>query len=265
MKILGVVGPGATTLCERVADRLDGRVATVESRAGVTLDDNDHGRPSSVETAYELDGDGGWVATGHGRTLEDVLDDLAATHDYALLSGFSDADVPTVEIGRSDASRTVLSVEDADSADVETIVDAVTSVEPHVTLATLVERVKQSPKADRAGAIATFTGRVRALDSDDDERTVRLEFEKYEGVAESRMETISSELESREGVETVLMHHRTGVIEDGEDIVFVVVLAGHREEAFRGVEDGINRLKDEVPIFKKETTVESDFWVHERD
>jgi molybdopterin synthase catalytic subunit len=60
------------------------------------------------------------------------------------------------------------------------------------------------------------------------------------------------------------MHHRVGVIEDGEDIVFVVVLAGHREEAFRTVEDGINRLKDEVPIFKKERTTDEEFWVHEQ-
>jgi molybdopterin synthase catalytic subunit len=60
------------------------------------------------------------------------------------------------------------------------------------------------------------------------------------------------------------MHHRTGVIEAGEDIVFVVVLAGHRREAFRAVEDGIDRLKDEVPIFKKETTEAEEFWVHRR-
>jgi molybdopterin synthase catalytic subunit len=60
------------------------------------------------------------------------------------------------------------------------------------------------------------------------------------------------------------MHHRTGVIREGEDIVFVVVLAGHREEAFRTVEDGINRLKDEVPIFKKESTTEEEFWIHEQ-
>ena len=42
------------------------------------------------------------------------------------------------------------------------------------------------------------------------------------------------------------------------------MLAGHREEAFRTVEDGINRLKDEVPIFKKETTESEEFWLHER-
>jgi molybdopterin synthase catalytic subunit len=55
------------------------------------------------------------------------------------------------------------------------------------------------------------------------------------------------------------------VIEAGEDIVFVVVLAGHRREAFRAVEDGIDRLKDEVPIFKKEATEAEEFWVHQRE
>ena len=78
------------------------------------------------------------------------------------------------------------------------------------------------------------------------------------------MDAISAELEEREGVFEVVMHHRTGVVEYGEDIVFVVVLAGHRDEAFRTVEDGINRLKDEVPIFKKEVTTDEQFWVHER-
>jgi molybdopterin synthase catalytic subunit len=78
------------------------------------------------------------------------------------------------------------------------------------------------------------------------------------------MATIAAELEEREGVFEVLFHHRTGVVADGEDIVFVVVLAGHRREAFRTVEDGIDRLKDEVPLFKKETTEAEEFWVHDR-
>jgi molybdopterin synthase catalytic subunit len=60
------------------------------------------------------------------------------------------------------------------------------------------------------------------------------------------------------------MHHRTGVVPAGEDVVFVVVLAGHRGEAFETVSDGIDRLKDEVPLFKKEVTVDEEFWRHER-
>ena len=74
----------------------------------------------------------------------------------------------------------------------------------------------------------------------------------------------SADLEARDGVHAVRLHHQTGVVEAGEDIVFVVVLAGHREEAFETVSDGIDRLKAEVPLFKKEVTVEEAFWVHER-
>jgi len=125
--------------------------------------------------------------------------------------------------------------------------------------------VKASPRADRSGAIATFTGRVRARDAKDDAPTEYLEFEMYDGVAQRTMRTIESELQERDGVLEVAMHHRQGVIPDGEDIVFVVVLAGHREEAFETVRDGINRLKDEVPIFKKEVTAEETFWVHEAE
>ncbi|MFW6317217.1 MAG: molybdopterin synthase, partial [Halorubrum sp.] len=134
-----------------------------------------------------------------------------------------------------------------------------------ITRETLVERVEASADAERSGAIATFTGRVRARDAPDDDRTTHLAFEKYEGVAEARMDDIAAELTERDGVFDVRMHHRTGVIEAGEDIVFVVVLAGHRREAFRTVEDGIDRLKDEVPIFKKEATESETFWVHRRD
>jgi molybdopterin synthase catalytic subunit len=260
MQVLGVAGPGAATLCERVAPRLDGRVATVESLPSASSGAD---RPDGVDAGFGLGDDGTWTGTGTDQTLDALLDDLAATYDYALVAGFPDAKIPTVTLGDAAARDAVCTYEDVSDVDPADVVDAVAESEPRVTLQTLVERVKASPRADHAGAIATFTGRVRAKDAEDDPRTVQLEFEKYEGVADERIATIEDELTARDGVQEVRMYHRTGVIEDGEDIVFVVVLAGHREEAFRTVEDGINRLKDEVPIFKKETTVESDFWVHD--
>jgi molybdopterin synthase catalytic subunit len=128
-----------------------------------------------------------------------------------------------------------------------------------------VAAVKRSASADRAGAIATFTGRVRERDGPDDDRTRYLEFEKFDDVADRTMRTIETDLEAREGVIDVRLHHRTGRVDAGEDIVFVVVLAGHRREAFRTVEDGIDRLKDEVPLFKKEVTAAETYWVHERE
>lgn len=144
------------------------------------------------------------------------------------------------------------------------LVSALQETEPYETLGSLVNRIKQSDRSPYAGAIATFTGRVRTQEDEDDTPTDHLEFERYDPVAGERLAAIRDSLIARPGVEDVLLHHRTGRIEAGEDIVFVIVLAGHRDEAFATVKDGIDRLKEEVPIFKKEVTVENEYWVHNR-
>jgi molybdopterin synthase catalytic subunit len=257
MKTLNLVGPDAVELADRLVPRLDGRVATVETLPETAARDTD------AAAAYGLATGGSWIGAGDGQSLTDLLDSLVPDYDYALTVGFEDVRLPTVAVGDADAGDVVATLPDAE-ADLDPVLDAVADLDPRVTLESLVERAKASPLAERSGAIATFTGRVRVKDADDDTPTTQLEFEKYEGVAADRMRTIRTELEERDGVFEVLMHHRTGVIREGEDIVFVVVLAGHREEAFRTVEDGINRLKDEVPIFKKESTTDEEFWIHER-
>jgi molybdopterin synthase catalytic subunit len=272
MRTLGIVGPDSGTLADRLVGRLEGRVALVRGEASGTTDGSatdgsatDGGvaaRRERAATTYEL-GPEGWRARGEATTVDEVLDRLAPDHDYGLVLDRPDARLAQVDTGDGDAIEAELTV-DAD-ADLDPVLDLLSGLDPHVTLESLVARVKESPRADRAGAIATFTGRVRAKDSEDDSPTQYLDFEKYEGVAERRMRELEADLEERDGVLDVVMHHRTGVIPDGEDIVFVVVLAGHRREAFRTVEDGIDRLKEEVPIFKKEVTVEETFWVHERD
>jgi len=222
---------------------------------------------TNVDGRFELTDDGEWHGHGTHRSPMELLDSLAADYEYAVVDGLRHHRLPTVVIGDAEpapSGSVVSTASEAKAVDIDDIVDRVDEFEPHITLETLIQRAKASPKADRSGAIATFTGRVRAKDSPEDARTEHLSFEKYEGVAEQRLKTISEELTDREGVFEVLMHHRVGLMEDGEDIVFVVVLAGHRTEAFRTVEDGINRLKDEVPIFKKETTTDEEFWLHEQ-
>jgi len=276
MKVLGVVGPsdsGKTTLVERLVDRLTdrGRVATVKHLTHAPAVDTEgkdtaRHRGAGATATFGITDDDGWFATGSDRTLEETLDGLAPAYEYAVLEGFSGAAVPQVVLGgRDHAGPELAAAPTAGSIDVDAVLEALSDAEPHVTLGTLIERVKAEPAAEQAGAIATFTGRVRAKDHPDDEPTEFLDFEKYDGVAEEKMTRIERELEQREGVIDVRLHHRTGVIEYGEDIVFVVVLGGHREEAFRTVRDGIDRLKDEVPIFKKEVTVDEEFWVHEQE
>ena len=276
MQVLGIAGPsdaGKTTLVERLTARLSerGAVATVKHlRTKPTVDtegkDTARHRAAGAAVTYGVTDDAGWFATGDERTLDGTLADLAPEFDYALVEGYSAAAIPTVALaGRAHAGETVLAAEDADAVDLGELLAAVEDPEPYETLGSLVADVKRSEAAEYAGAIATFTGRVRRKEDPDDEPTESLEFEKYEGVADERMATIREELTAREGVRAVRLHHRTGVVESGEDIVFVVVLAGHREEAFETVSDGIDRLKDEVPLFKKEVTVEEEFWRHERE
>ncbi|CAI49228.1 molybdopterin synthase catalytic subunit [Natronomonas pharaonis DSM 2160] len=255
-----VVGSDADAAAERLVSTLDGRVGVVREAA-----DPADGSTAVGATTYTL-GDG-WRADGGDLSVDGALDRLAPDHDYALVVGVDGVRGPTVVAGDydDDPENLLAAAERAADLDAEQIQDGLQETEPYETLESLVAAVKRSPDADYAGAIATFTGRVRAKEDADDERTRFLEFEKYDAVADERMDTIATELEQRDGVFEVLLHHRTGRVPDGEDIVFVVVLAGHRDEAFRTVEDGINRLKDEVPLFKKEVTEAETFWVHERD
>ncbi|MBZ6495717.1 molybdopterin synthase [Natrinema longum] len=276
MHVLGVRDEGADddaleSVVDRIVDRLAerGRVGVV--RYDATIADGTHARESMTlggDVTYDLGVDGDWTASGTGLSVGDALDSLATDCEYAVVVNVPTLQYPSVIVGatadESESETCLGAVDGPRGLDLDALVTALESAEPHETLESLVARVKRSPRAERAGAIATFTGRVRAKDSEDDAPTQYLEFEKYEGVADERMAALETDLESRDGVLDVELYHRTGVVEDGEDIVFVVVLAGHRTEAFRTVEDGINRLKDEVPLFKKEVTVEDEFWVHDR-
>lgn len=263
MKPLGIAGPSTAraTLRERVvADLAElGDVGVVTSN-----ERRDHAHPDAA-IAYGVGRDGRWTATGTGADPTGILDQLAPRVDYAVVTGFPSTRIPHIVVGNTEFSGDVLlQGSSPDDIHLSEVRDALAAHEPFETLESLVTRVKAADRADRAGAIATFTGRVRERDHPDDDPTTRLEFEKYEGIAEERLDRITTELEARDGVYAVELHHRTGPIEAGQDIVFVVVLAGHREEAFRTVQDGINRLKAEVPIFKKEVTLEEEYWVHKR-
>ncbi|APX97959.1 molybdopterin synthase [Natronorubrum daqingense] len=270
----GTDGDALEGVVDRIVDRLEqaGRVGVVRYDAtiadGIQATDS---RTVGGDVSYGLGADGDWTASGTGLTVNDAIDRLATDCEYGIVVGVPTLRYPTLVVGSADDgdidtdSGSVIDViEHPADLEVDAVKTELERTDPYETLESLVSRVKRSPKAERSGAIATFTGRVRAKDSDDDARTTHLEFEKYEGVAEARMDALERDLEARDGVLEVELYHRTGVVEDGEDIVFVVVLAGHREEAFETVEDGINRLKDEVPLFKKEVTVDDEFWVHDQ-
>lgn len=220
--------------------------------------------PSGIATRLQLTPKHQQANDDGPMNIADALDALSPHHEYILIVGHSDTTIPSIVVNETFSGEVIANSPTTDDLNLEHVLDVLATTEPYETLPSLVAKAKQSPNADRAGAIATFTGRVRERESSTDTPTSYLEFEKYEGVAEQRMNALAAELEERDDVFRVLLHHRDGIVRAGEDIVFVVVLAGHREQAFETVQDGINRLKAEVPIFKKEVTDDETFWVHEQ-
>ena len=110
-----------------------------------------------------------------------------------------------------------------------------------------------------AGAICTFTGVVR--DSSRGERVERLEYEAYAGMAEKQMRAIAGEIAQRWPEARVAMAHRTGQLEIGEASVVVSVSCPHRAEAIAACKHGIDRLKESVPIWKKEFAEGGAVWI----
>ncbi len=123
-----------------------------------------------------------------------------------------------------------------------------------MTLGALVRTVRSHPDIHKAGAILTFTGTVR-------EEAFALEFDIYEREAQQRLSSIVRDLKTTEGIVEAKICHKSGRIKRGEDIVYIVVAAAHRQEGFKALREAIERIKQEVPIWKKEFTQDGDRWV----
>jgi molybdopterin synthase catalytic subunit len=119
----------------------------------------------------------------------------------------------------------------------------------------LVERL-QRPED---GAVVVFEGVVR--NNTKGRPTTHLEYECYEGMAQEQMARIGREIASQFAVGRLGMVHRLGRLEIGEASVAVVATAPHRKPAFDAALEGINRLKREVPIWKKEFFADGAVWV----
>src|SRR5215211_7815342 len=112
-----------------------------------------------------------------------------------------------------------------------------------------------------SGAVVTFLGTVRDLTGE--ERTVALEYEAYPPMAERKMAEIEAEVRARWPVGDVALVHRRGRLGVGEVSVAVAVSAPHRAEAFAACRHAIDRLKEVVPIWKKDVAGDGRAeWVH---
>jgi MoaE-MoaD fusion protein len=110
-----------------------------------------------------------------------------------------------------------------------------------------------------AGAVVTFCGTTRRNNAD--RQVLRLEYEAYAPMALSEMRKLADEAGRRWDIVRIAIRHRTGVVEVGETSVAIAVSAAHRAEAFEACRFAIDRLKEIVPIWKKEYFEGGEVWV----
>lgn len=101
----------------------------------------------------------------------------------------------------------------------------------------------------RAGAVVEFAGLVRAEEGG--QPIAALEYEAYSPMAENEMRRIIGELTASHPCLYVGVTHRVGLVPVGEAAIRLVVAATHRAEAFAVVASFMDRLKEDVPIWKR--------------
>jgi len=116
-------------------------------------------------------------------------------------------------------------------------------------------------RSNRCGAVVTFLGTVREFTGQ--RRTQYLEYEAYRDMAVRKLQELADEARVQFGLERAAVVHRLGHLPLGEISVAIAVSAPHRAQAFDGCRYIIEKLKQEVPIWKKEVWADgTEEWVH---
>jgi molybdopterin synthase catalytic subunit len=114
-------------------------------------------------------------------------------------------------------------------------------------------------RTDADGAVVEFRGVARRQSGG--REVVRLEYDAYPEMAEKVMAQIGDEVAQRWPEAKVAIVHRTGVLEIGQTSVVIAAASPHRGEAFAACQYTIDRVKQTVPIWKKEVWSDGSAWV----
>ena len=110
-----------------------------------------------------------------------------------------------------------------------------------------------------AGAVVVFIGMTR--NHNEGRQVEGLEYEAYASMATSELEKIASEARARWPIARIAVAHRTGRVPIGMASVVIAVSSAHRSEAFAAARFTIDRLKETVPIWKKEYFSGGAIWI----
>ena len=114
-----------------------------------------------------------------------------------------------------------------------------------------------------AGGIATFLGVVR--DNSLGRKVRYLFYEAYPPMAIKEMQRLETEVRERWEISAMAITHRVGRLEIGEASVAIAISSPHRKEALEACHYTIDRLKQTVPVWKKEYWEGGEVWIENKD
>ncbi len=123
----------------------------------------------------------------------------------------------------------------------------------------VVEEVSNKVKSRNAGAITVFIGTVRELTKG--KKTLSLEYQAYESMAVKKLAQIGDEIKQKWPEAIVAITHRVGRLEISDIAVVIAVSSPHRKVAYEANEYAIERIKQIVPIWKKEFWEDGTMWI----
>lgn len=191
---------------------------------------------------------------GDGATVNDLLAALAG--DYPMLARLQAASMPMVNQEYVEPARVL---HDGDEFALIPPVSGGAARFQVVEDPIDVQAVADSVAAAGAGAVVTFVGTVR--DSARGRSVQYLEYEAYPAAAERMLAQIGDEVRDRWGIERIAITHRMGRLSVGEASVAIAVASPHRAEAFDACRHAIDRIKEIVPIWKKEFYADGEAWI----
>ena len=119
--------------------------------------------------------------------------------------------------------------------------------------------VSEAQRPD-CGAVSTFVGTTR-VDESEEAVVEHLEYEAYRPMADRKLEEIGAEIRERWDARHVSIMHRIGRVDPGEASVAIVVASPRRGPAFEASRYAIERIKEMVPIWKREVWSDGYVWV----
>lgn len=131
-----------------------------------------------------------------------------------------------------------------------------------INLEQVTDQIRKSPGSRKAGALVTFVGIVREDPVGPSKGKVEyLEYEAFRELAVQKLQEVRADLVKREGIVDVSIHHVVDRLRVGGDSLIVAVLGTHRRFVFPVLQEAVERVKREVPIWKKEFTSDQAYWV----